>query len=86
MGIETFWRGFYKRADATIGGEGFTGAGKGNLPTGYAEQGRMSGTVSGGEDTKTDKTLLDTQRNPRDFGFGQHTETGPADVNPHIRY
>lgn len=50
MATKTFWAGFYKRADATIGGEGFTGAGKGNLPTGYAEQGRLSGNATGGEE------------------------------------
>jgi hypothetical protein len=81
-----FWTGFYKRAEALTGGEGFSGAGKGNLPTGYSEQGRLSGTASGGEDTKTDKTLLDRQRNPKDFGVGNHGEDGPADTNPHIVY
>jgi len=86
MGTETFWEGFHKRADATIGGEGFTGAGKGNLPTGYAEQGSMSGNATGGEDTRTDKTLLDRQRNPKDFGIGNYGEDGPAETNPHIRY
>lgn len=81
-----FWVGFQKRAEALTGGSGHTGAGKGNLPTGYAEQGAMSGTATGSEDTRTDKTLLDRQRNPKDFGVGRHGEDSPSDSNPHLIY
>lgn len=81
-----FWEGFFKRADAAIGGGGFTGAGKGNLPTGYSEQGSVQGTASS-EDTKPDNSMRDTQRDSQNHSimFREPTE-GPADSNPHIFY
>jgi len=84
----SFWEGFIKRAEAGTGGSGHSGIGKGNLPTGYSEQGGMMGnsTQSGAEDTRTDKTLLDRQRNPKDFAVGRHGQDEPADSNPHIIY
>lgn len=88
-----FWDGFEKRAGATsglTGGQGFTGAGKGNLGTGE-ERPSFSGPEGAygradGQDTRTDKTLIDRDR-------GARTEdpfsTGPEfqdETNPHIRY
>lgn len=88
--MDSFWSGFYKKADVGLGGTGFTGVGKGNLPTGYAETGQLQGNVGSGngavEDSRTDKTLLDRQRNPKDFGIGNYGEDAPADSNPHIFY
>lgn len=88
--MEDFWTGFNKRADAGLGGSGFSGVGKGNLPTGNAEQGQQQGNVnalgSSGEDTRTDKTLLDRQRNPKDFMINRYGEDAPAESNPHIIY
>lgn len=85
-----FWNGFLKRADAGLGGSGFSGVGKGNLPTGYSESGGQQGDIgssnSSGEDTRTDKTLIDRQRNPKDFCFGHWGEDMPAESNPHIIY
>jgi len=85
-----FWQGFLKRADAGTGGSGFSGTGRGNLPTGTAEVGGMQGSASSsnssGEDTRTDKTLLDRQRNPKDFCFGHWGQDLPAESNPHIIY
>lgn len=81
-----FWEGFYKKADAGTGGSGHSGGGKGNLPTGYAEQGQLSGTATSAEDTRTDKTLLDRQRGPKDFAPGTYGVDMPSDVNPHIIY
>lgn len=85
--MSDFWSGFYKRADVGMGG-GFTGTGKGNLPTGNAEQGQIQGNATGGdgEDTRTDKTLLDRQRNPKDFSIFEQGQDGPADANPHITF
>ena len=86
----SFWTGFYKKADAGLGGSGFSGVGKGNLPTGNAETGGLQGNTGQGggmaEDTRTEKTLFDRQRNPKDFCFGHHGEDGPADSNQHIIY
>lgn len=88
--MKNFWEGFLKKADAGTAGSGFTGTGKGNLPTGYALQGQQEGPVnaygSSIEDTRTDKTLLDRQRNPKDFCMFRHGEDGPAEANPHIFY
>ena len=84
-----FWDGFYKRADASTGGSGFSGVGKGNLPTGTAEQGALTGPASGGDSQNsglTDKTLLDRTRNPKDFSIREPGEDGPSDVIPLIIY
>src|ERR1035437_2568393 len=73
-----FWQGFMKRADgadggAGDGGQGFTGVGKGNI-AGSLEWDEYSGTKpasdekpDGAGDGMTDKSLLDRERNPRDF-------------------
>ena len=84
----SFWRGFYKRADAATGGSGFSGAGKGNLPTGYGEQGAMTGPASGNayDSGLTDKTLLDRQRNPKDFSIKEPGEDQPSEVIPQLIY
>ena len=84
-----FWDGFYKRADgAASTGGGFSGAGKGNLPTGYSEQGGLTGSASGNpyESGLTDKTLLDRQRNPKDFSVRELGEDQPSEVVPQIIY
>lgn len=85
-----FWTGFLKRAEAGTAGSGFSGTGKGNLPTGYGMQGQQEGPVgaygSSVEDTRTDKQLLDRQRNPKDYSLFSHGQDGPADANPHIIY
>lgn len=87
MGTKFFWSGFYKRAEAGTGGSGFSGVGKANLPTGYAEQGNLIGTCSyDSSDTKTDKTLLDRQRNPKDFAPARYGQDERAESNPHIIY
>jgi hypothetical protein len=84
-----FWYGFYKRADASTGGSGFSGVGKGNLPTGNAEQGKLTGYVQGGDAQDsglTDKTLLDRQRNPKDFSIREPGEDQPSEVIPTLIY
>jgi hypothetical protein len=84
-----FWDGFCKRADASTGGGGFSGVGKGNLPTGYAEQGKLMGSATGGDAQDsglTDKTLLDRQRNPKDFSIRELGEDQPSEVIPQIIY
>lgn len=88
MAISNFWQGFYKRADAGTGGSGFSGVGKGNLPTGYAEQGGLTGTVAGNpyDSGLTDKTLLDRQRNPKDFSIHEPGEDQPSEVIPQLIY
>lgn len=87
MGTRSFWEGFFKKAEANTGGSGYTGTGKANLPTGYSEQGGLTGTSSyDSSDTKTDKTLLDRQRNPKDFAPGRYGFDEPAESNPHIIY
>lgn len=80
-----FWQGFMKRADVGMG-SGFSGAGKGNLPTGYSEQGQVQGNADS-EDTKPDHSLIDKQRGPQNHGLMfREPDTGPADSNPHIYY
>ena len=85
-----FWSGFYKKAEAGTA-SGFSGTGKGNLPTGYGMQGQQEGPVGaynsgGADDTKTDHTLLDRQRNPKDYSLFHHGQDEPAESNPHIIY
>ena len=80
-----FWEGFFKRADVGMG-QGFSGVGKGNLPTGYAEQGQVQGNVDAG-DTKPDHTIIDKQRGPQSFGREfREADAGPAESNPHVFY
>ena len=89
MPLNNFWHGFQKRADASTGGGGFfSGIGKGNLPTGTAEQGNLMGTASGNpyESGLTDKTLLDRQRNPKDFSIREPGEDQPSEVIPQLIY
>lgn len=83
--MEYFWAGFYKRADADIGGSGFTGIGKGNLPTGYAEQGRLQGKIES-EGVRESTQFRDKNREPEDLDFGNTLKGGPAASNPHIIY
>lgn len=80
-----FWHGFKKRAEALTGGQGFTGAGKGVIgPSGNAVQ---EGNVSDGAAAPmTDKTLLDRERNPRDFGTGIEGPQFRDESNPFIIY
>jgi hypothetical protein len=91
--MTAFWRGFEKRAGATsglTGGSGHTGAGKGNLGT--AEERRQISGAEGaygraeGEDTRTDKTLLDRDRGPRTEDPFSRGPEFQDETNPHIRY
>jgi hypothetical protein len=86
--MHDFWEGFHKRADAGTAGSGFSGAGKGNLPTGYGEQGGLTGPAAGGgsDSGLTDKTLLDRQRNPKDFSIREPGEDQPSEVIPQLIY
>lgn len=73
------------------GGGGFSGVGKGSLYGEFDFAGPMAGSTqdSGGDpvnQTGTDKTLLDRERNPRDFGIGDQGPVFQADSNPHLLY
>jgi hypothetical protein len=83
---KAFWAGFNKKADALTGGGGHTGAGKGNLGTSEEYPERQGPVNAGDSAPQTDKTLLDRERNPRDYNI---YELGPElrdESNPHIRY
>jgi hypothetical protein len=91
---KSFWTGFYKKAGGDsaglTGGSGFSGVGKGNVAGRLEFDGPFDGNIgalgSSTEDTRTDKALLDRERNPRDFS---PFETGPnlvSESNPHIVY
>ena len=81
--MHKFWEGFTKRAaggEYGDGGQGFTGAGKKQLAgqlddpgnKGQGPVGISGGSdhgTSDGETLKTDKTLLDRERNPGDFSI-----------------
>jgi len=84
LSASPFWRGFFKMAD--IGGHGFTGIGKGNLPTGTAEQGCLTGNAET-DGVQEARQIRDRERDPRNYGVGHSDglEAAP-DVNPHIRY
>jgi hypothetical protein len=88
--VRPFWDGFYKRAEALDAGGGFTGVGKGVLVGQLTYSGPLSGNVSQSgpseDSVKTDHTLLDRERNPRDFGIGDSGPEFQAESNPHIRY
>lgn len=73
--MKDFWKGFQKRAEGADGGMGdgggmFAGVGKGQL-AGQLEWDKYDGDKSKwdekNDETQTDKTLLDRERNPRDF-------------------
>lgn len=91
--MKNFWLGFYKKADATsglTGGTGFTGTGKGSI-SGQLERDQYEGTessfgVGDGNDTRTDKGLLDRERGPRSFEIGDQGPEFQAESNPHIKY
>ena len=91
--MHNFWLGFYKEADATsglTGGTGFTGVGKGSI-SGQLERDEYEGTegsfgYSGGEDTRTEKTLLDRERGPRSYEIGDQGPEFQDESNPHIKY
>lgn len=80
---KAFWAGFDKQA-AMLDGKGFhSGPGKGQIEMGANLRGHAR---EGAKETpKTDKTLLDRERGPRDFGVG---EQGPEfyDEATHVRY
>jgi len=90
--LKSFWGGFHKRAEALTGGSGFSGTGKGLLGGSLTFDGPLDGPISsqgpsgGGELPQTDKTLLDRERGPRDFGIGDQGPELQAESNPHIRY
>jgi len=82
---KAFWTGFQKRAEALTGGQGFTGVGKGVIgPSGNAVQ---EGSISDQNAAPmTEKTLLDRERNPRDFGIGIDGPQFRDESNPFIIY
>lgn len=82
---KAFWAGFEKRAEALTGGQGFTGVGKGVIgPSANAVQ---EGRVGNGDAAPmTEKTLLDRERNPRDFGIGIEGPQFRDESNPFIIY
>lgn len=73
-----FWHGFYKAATIEGQGKGFSATGEGSfgIPKGESVVPRREGKV---ESTTTDKTLLDRERNPRDYAHGEH---GPEFTTP----
>lgn len=89
--MKNFWAGFFKKAEALTGGGGLGPTGKGSLLGGYEFDGPfdMKTNISG-ENPKdqptTDKTLLDRERNPKDFGLGVEGPVFQADSNPHLFY
>jgi hypothetical protein len=89
--VKSFWCGFIKRAEAFTGGGGFSSSGKGSIYGEYEFDGPLaSSTNVSGENPRnqlmTDKTLLDRERNPRDFGVGNQGPVFQADSNPHLLY
>lgn len=85
---QPFWLGFSKQASGTAhgGGKGFTGVGTGSnanpigeLKIDDQEGLQQSHGRAGGEDTRTEKELLDRERNPRDYAHG---ESGERMVTP----
>lgn len=88
--MRPFWTGFWKRASALTGGSGHTGTGKGSF-MGQLEIDRHTSTEEGygradGQDTRTEKTLLDRDRTARDFALGQSGPEFQDSSNPHIKY
>jgi hypothetical protein len=85
--VKYFWSGFYKKADSTSlgdGGKGFTGTGKGNI-TSQLERSQAHGTIESGPE-KADHTLLDRERNPRDFSPFQNGPSFEDENGTHIIY
>lgn len=92
-----FWQGFMKAADGADGGmgdggSGFTGVGKGNL-IGSLEHDEYDGSKpasdekpDGASDGMTDKSLLDRERNPRDFSPFNNGPELEDENGSHIRY
>lgn len=80
-----------KRAAFLDGGGGFfAGIGKGNLAHNSNPE-RIDSAEGAygraeGEDTRTDKTLLDRERNPRDYSPHHLGPELQDESNPHIRY
>lgn len=89
--MKSFWAGFIKRAEATTGGGGFSSSGKGSIYGEYEFDGPLSGNTQEsvgdkGSQPMTDKTLLDRERNPKDFGLGLEGPVFQSDSNPHLFY
>lgn len=85
-----FWQGFYKRANPDGGGRGFTGTGKGSV-IGQLERDQYESSEGSfgfpkGEDTRTDKSLLDRERGPRSYEIGNQGPEFQDESNPHIKY
>ena len=80
----SFWQGFCKKAESNAAGGGFSSVGKAVPYSGDGPKGVVGS--AGSDDTKVDKTLLDRQRNPGDFRFGEDAPVGPADANQHLIY
>ena len=85
-----FVRGFVKLAlGALTGGSNMSGAGKNLNNTGESplrEGTQQSHGRADGEDTRTDKTLLDRERNPRDFSPWDEGPVLRDRSNPHVEY
>lgn len=81
---EAFWKGFQKQA-IEGGGKGFDAQGEGAIFGGLItdrQQGTQESHGSGVEDTRTDKQLLDRERNPRDYRIGMSGPILEADSVP----
>jgi hypothetical protein len=81
---KAFWQGFNKQA-IEGGGKGFDAQGEGAIRGGLSTdriQGSQQSHGRGGEDTRTDKELLDRERNPRDFQVGNQGPVLEADSVP----
>lgn len=89
--MKSFWAGFFKKAEALTGGGGLGPTGKGSLYGEYEFDGpfEMSTRLNHGDpdaQPMTDKTLLDRERNPKDFGLGVEGPVFQSDSNPHLFY
>jgi hypothetical protein len=79
--MSSFWAGFYKKADSM----------NRDTLTGQTERDHYEGTEgsigrAGGEDTRTDKTLVDRERGPRSYETGDQGPEFQDEANPHIKY
>lgn len=89
--MKNFWAGFTKRAEALTGGGGFSATGKNSIYGEYEFDGpfSVSTNITDGDKDKqpmTDKTLIDRERNPKDFSIGAEGPVFQADSNPHLLY
>jgi hypothetical protein len=89
--VKHFWAGFTKKAEALTGGGGFSATGKNSIYGEYEFDGPLSGGTTDtdgdkGKEPMVDKTLLDRERNPKDFGLGLEGPVFQADSNPHLLY